>query len=354
MKVGILTFHRAHNYGAVLQCYALQETLRGMGHDVRVINYKQPFIEEVYSIFNLNRFVKLVLHHPRFAFRYLKNTRTRIITKNNFTSFVNQHLSLSEECESTSIPNNYDVYIIGSDQVWNSCLTGGLDKVFWGDFKQKASSHVIGYAISTSLSDISNLNKNTITQYIRKFKMLSVREKSLSSYLKQENLCLDVNICMDPTLIAEKEIWKTVCSHKYKNDKYVLIYQARGYEDNPMLLRQKAEELANKEHLKIIDLTSTIYPPEEFVGLFRYASCVITTSFHAVAFSIIFNRQLYAIALGDGHDSRYVDLLKAIGFEEAIVKPNFTPCLKQIDYNDINKNLAKLKIESIEFLKKAI
>ncbi len=354
MKIGILTFHRAHNYGAVLQCYGLQETLREMGHEVEVINYKQPFIEKVYTTFRTERFLKYVFKHPKQTYKYLINTRNRIITKNHFHTFINHHLSLSEECRSDSIPTNYDVYIIGSDQVWNSSLTGGYDKVFWGEFKHKSSANIIGYAISTSLSDISSIDTNIIKQRIANFKALSIREGSVFSYLKKECLCKDVSLCLDPTLISDVDIWNDICSQKYKYDKYVLIYQTRWYKDNPKLLQKKAEELAKKEHLKIVNLTNASCPIEDFIGLFRYASCVITTSFHAVAFSIIFNRPLFAIALGDGHDSRYVDLLSAIDYKEAIVSPTFIPYLYNVDYSVINSKLETLKSKSKDYLNRAL
>ena len=350
MKIGILTFHRAHNYGAVLQCYALQEVLKSMGHDVQVIDYRQPFIEDVYRTFNIRRFCRLALKHQKQALRYLAHISNRITAKRHFESFASQYLSLSKEADASHIPYDYDVYVIGSDQVWNSSLTGGLDCIYWGDFKHNPSSKIIGYAISTSLSDLAKFKKQQIEKYIDNFASLSVREESLSSYLKKERLCKDSTICLDPTLVADKNIWNSLVSNKTENKRYVLIYQARGYKKTPDLLRLKAKCLAKKEDLEIVDLSSKKYSPKEFIDFFRYASCVITTSFHGVVFSVIFNRPLYAIALRDGHDDRYTNLLKSLGAESLIVTPEFVPQRIPEIPEGINDRLSALREESVSFL----
>lgn len=353
MKIGILTFHRAQNYGAILQCYALQKILREMGHDVSVIDYNQKYIKKVYKIFDVQRFVQCALFHfhPRVALKYLWDVKTRITRKHNFENFIKENINLSEECDCSNIPNDFDLYIIGSDQLWNSSLTGSCDKIYWGEFFHKPSSSIITYAISTSLSDLSGINETFVKQHVKNFKSISVRETSLSLYLKEKCIAKDIIVCLDPTLIADKNIWESVCSHRFQDEKYVLIYRARGYKNNPELLKQKAEYLAKRENLRVIDITSANLPIEDFIGLFRYATCVITTSFHAVAFSIIFNKPFYAIALNDGHDSRYVDLLKSIGLESSIVRPDFIPQLVEVDYTIVNKNLSKLRSISIDYLK---
>ena len=354
MKIGILTFHRAHNYGAVLQCYALQEVLKSMGHDVQVIDYRQPFIEDVYRTFNIRRFCRLALKHQKQALRYLAHISNRITAKHHFESFANQYLSLSKEADAFHIPCDYDVYVIGSDQVWNSSLTGGFDRIYWGEFQHKSSSNIIGYAISTSISDLIKLKRSLVKKHISNFDSLSVREESLSSYLEKEGICKKSTICLDPTLVADKNIWNSIVSNRTENKRYVLIYQAREYEKIPDLLRLKAKCLAEKEDLEIVDLSSKKYSPKEFVEFFRYASCVITTSFHGIVFSVIFNRPLYAIALGDGHDDRYTNLLKSLGAESLIVTPEFVPQRIPEIPAGINDRISALREDSVSFLEESL
>ncbi len=351
MKIGILTFHRARNYGAVLQCYALQETLKQMGHDVWVINYRQTYVDDVYSIFNWTKFLRYIYHLQfTLVYVYLSNIQNRLRRKNNYEAFCSHYLHLTPECSLKNIPPDFDVYIVGSDQLWNSTLTGGIDKAYWGMFKRKKESFLISYAISTSIDNLMSLDYDFVKRSISNFNAISVREYSVKDYLLKERIGKNVTVCLDPTLIANKTVWDRLITDKYKDKRYVLIYQARPYKPNPQLLRQKALQLSQSAGLEVIDLSSGIYTPEEFVSLFRYATCIITSSFHAVVFSVIFKRKFFAIALGDGHDERYTDLLTSLSLKKTIVAPDFIPDLDEIDYNSIDVYLSKLRSESVNFL----
>lgn len=351
MKIGILTFHRAHNYGAVLQCYALQETFRKMGHEVWVINYKQPFIEKTYSVFCLEKFLRYVYHlNFNTALEYLRDIAARIKRRNNYVSFRNYYLQMTPTCLADNIPSNFDFYVLGSDQIWNSKLTGGIDPIYWGQFHRRIDSNIISYAVSTSLDDFNRINDEYVFKRLSEINAISVREKSFRNLLSKRYPSFDLKECLDPTLIADKDIWNNIISEKYKDKHYVLIYQARPYKPNLSLLNDKAKILSRKYNLDIVDLSSGSYTPQDFVSLFRYATCVITTSFHAVVFSILFERQLYAITLNDGHDGRYVDMLLSLSLEDVIVSPDFIPDLHSIDYSGVNGLLDKLKTKSISFL----
>lgn len=351
MKVGILTFHRAHNYGAVLQCYALQESFRRMGHEVWVINYQQTFIEKTYSVFRLEQLLRYV-YHLRFntLFDYIRDISARIKRRKNYVSFRNCYLQMTPICLADNIPSNFDLYVLGSDQIWNSKLTGGVDPIYWGQFHRRIDSTIISYAVSTSLDDFNKLNEEFVFNSLKKINAISVREKSFRDLLSKRYPSFDLKVCLDPTLVANKDIWNNLISEKYKDKHYVLIYQARPYKPNLSLLHDKAKILARKYNLDIVDLSSGSYTPQDFVSLFRYATCVITTSFHAVVFSVIFKKQLYAITLNDGHDSRYVDILSSLSLEDVIVSPDFIPDIHPIDYSGVDGLLDNLKAKSISFL----
>ena len=154
MKLGILTFHGAHNYGAVLQCYALQEVLTKMGHDVYVIDYRQPYINEVYKIFSfqiLKRKMKnlgAVADYVRYNIFRASAIKKR---REHFEEFTSKYLNLTLPCDAESVPVDFDAYIIGSDQVWSQVCTGGdFDDVYFGKFRRNEDSRVIGYAISSN------------------------------------------------------------------------------------------------------------------------------------------------------------------------------------------------------------
>ena len=133
MKIGILTFHCAHNFGAVLQTYALQEILKTMGHEVFIIDYRPKYIVDVYKIFNIRRFIsKSPITSLKKTLNEILNFRNRIFCYYKFNRFIKSYINLSHE---RTVSNIYDAYIIGSDQVWNPDITGGVfDKVFFAEF----------------------------------------------------------------------------------------------------------------------------------------------------------------------------------------------------------------------------
>lgn len=129
MEVGILTFSRVHNYGAILQCYALYESLKNLGHNVKIIEYKQPFLEASSRPFIFKAFINK-LTHPRSFLRYIKQYKSRVISEKQYNTFKSLYLDCTKPCDSKHIPPNFDLYIIGSDQVWGTNCTNGIDKVY--------------------------------------------------------------------------------------------------------------------------------------------------------------------------------------------------------------------------------
>ena len=123
MRIGILTFHYACNYGAMLQTYATQEFLRSMGHDVCVVDYRNKSVEEGYAAWNFK--IDLLKTLPRAFSRAMRNSR--------FRHFMKECLVLSKDPF-----DSFDVLLFGSDQIWNEIITGGFDKIYWGDFTTKA------------------------------------------------------------------------------------------------------------------------------------------------------------------------------------------------------------------------
>ena len=150
MKIGILTFHCAHNYGAVLQCYAMQEFLRCKGHDVEVINYRPKYLLEPYKTFKVKRFLsKKPIRLSKGVIIEFILFPTRLKRFNGFEKFIKNRLSLSEKATCSSISPKYDVYIAGSDQIWNPKITHGFDSVFFADFPFiKNMKKYISYAAS--------------------------------------------------------------------------------------------------------------------------------------------------------------------------------------------------------------
>lgn len=356
MRIGILTFHRAHNYGAVLQCYALQEVLRGMGHEVEVIDYRQKKIEDVYRVWRFKHF-KFVITDFSELFQYIGNYHTRKNKRKIFSEFRKKYLFLSRPCSQSDIPVDYDIYVIGSDQLWSlscvgyNCKKGAEDTVFMGDFNHAKSSKLIGYAISSNVDSINEIS-NKLNHYVDNFHALSFREQVIMQKVI-ELTGKNCSLCVDPTILLPSSLWEKMILNKRKllEDDYVLFYEARKSTGD--ILRNKCKELCYYNNLHFLDMSNMQYDVLEFISAFKYASCVITSSFHATVFSIIFERPLIAVKLNDGHDGRIINLLNQVGANNALFDVNFGKHIpSNFDYSVIRGNIEKMRIPSLEFLKK--
>lgn len=355
IQVGILTFHTAKNYGAVLQTFALYRVLQSLGADVHIIDYRPKYLAKQYrlldidSIFSgtLRRIIRNVLYNcfslPR-----------RIKMYKGFSTFLKKH--------TTSIPlykidNNIDLFVVGSDQVWNTQLTFDFDNYYWGDFISKKKSRKISYASSFGhLNYEEPILRNCANLLSQNFDALSIREKD-DAELLQRYTNKTINISIDPTLLLEKGQWSDIAIRPKLKEKFLLLYTLWPYEE----IKNAANDLAKQLDLKIIEIGSDIrkefddisslgYSPEEFIGLFEQATCILTSSFHGTIFSLIFNKPFYSFNLQNGSENRVSNLLESIGLQDRLIPlgdiPQFTP----IDYAPINIRLDALKKSSIEYL----
>ena len=357
MRIGILTFHCAHNYGAVLQCYAMQEFLRSKGLDVEIINYRPNYLLNPYKTFNVNRFLS------KNPIRILKGLiiefllfPVRLKRFFGFEKFINGRLSLSEKVTRSSISPNYDIYIVGSDQIWNPKITRGFDSVFFADFPfLKSTKKYISYAASMEAKALSDEQAAFFKKNLSNFDLLSVREDALKQIL-QPLTCKPISQVLDPVLMAPPQIWDRFSLDKKDVEKYVVVYQVRNHPDTLRIAHHIATQIGAKVkilvawlHTKSKDTDQTA-TPEKFVDYIRNASCVVTTSFHGSVFSVIFNRPFYTIRLNDGADTRSYSLLKSIGLEHRMIDTNDMPVFSKIDYSEINLKLDTLREKSQNYL----
>ena len=322
MKIGILTVHRAINVGAVLQCYALQETLKSLGHEVWVINYVQEKVERTdRPVYSLQGWFRLLggLHFRSFIC-YWKEWNKKRKAYHNFDSFLDNYLHCTSPCDERHIPQDFDVYVIGSDQLWNSNIFGYNEKVYWGNFNHPIDSKLVAYAPSTSVRNLEETGKEFVSKSLSKFDMLAVREKSVEKYLNSNFQVKNmVETVLDPTLLVNPTIWKNIEGDKYAGKKYVCVYEARPCRGQFGSLWKKAKILADKMGCDIINFELYKHSPLDYLDIIRHASCVMTSSFHGVVFSLIYNRPLIAVKYGDEQDERYVDLLRSVGAEDMLV-----------------------------------
>ena len=357
MKIGILTFHCAHNYGAVLQCYALQEVLKRMGHTVEVMDYRPAFLKTAYDIVSFRRI------YSRNPLKILKSLVSeflclpeRIRRYKGFDRFIKNRLRLS----SPDIPSDCDVYIMGSDQIWNPGITQGFDGVYFGYLPfSKGARKYLAYAASMEREVLADSEKDYLQKALCNFDTVSVRETHLANLL-QPLTEKKVSVVLDPTLLADSSVWNVFLGQRPMKRKYVLVYQVRVDENTLRIARHIAGQL-DAEVVAIASFPTwrrsrNLYktePPEAFVNWIKHASCVVTTSFHGTAFSIILNRPFYSLALGAG-DTRAVSLLKMVGLEERMIAKDSLPTFQEIDYEGrrVTDRLERYRKESCCFLEK--
>lgn len=357
MKIGIITFHRAENFGAVLQCYALQEFLKSQGHDVEIVDYRPDSIEKGYKYFNVKytgfiKFIKDIILNILPIFIKMKK-------KAKYRKFRDQHFNLSRPAfDSSQIDDKYDALICGSDQVWNLRLTEGIDSVYFLDIPTNAKK--IAFSCSSENKDYPRFDEEKVKleKMLSSFSYISVRENSLAEYLHY-HLHIDSVVTCDPTFLQKREFYMRLLSNPlFENNSYVLVYNLVETEKSIVFAKQYAKQ----ENLKVIVIHAgfrskfhgdiDIYDagPVELLNYINNAKVIITTSFHGLALSLIMNKQVCVI--DDGPNIRQKNLLKHLGLESIIVSENFN--FPYIDYKKINKEIQNYKEDSMEYLKMAL
>lgn len=337
MKVGILTFHDAHNYGAVLQAYALKKYITKLGYETKVINYHHYTIPDGYPKENneerwekFNSFIQELIDYD----------------ENVYTS--------EEELEKLDI----DFWICGSDQIWNPEITRGINKGFFLNFNTKGKK--ISYATSMGISELPKEYEEEFKKCINQLNEISVREEELKMYLEKLT-DKSVRKVIDPTFLLEKEEYsERILENNY--GEYVLINELVP----DIRLRQVAEKIAKEKNVKIIELNDKLKEEyfceqissasiNEYLTLFNNAKAIVTNSFHGTVFSIIFGKEFYTITRQQNRNSRMENILDIVNMSDRLIdKIEELQNVKPQDYIKAYENLDKEINKSKEFLKNVL
>lgn len=331
MKVGILTFHRANNYGAVLQCFALQTYLKKMGHEVEIVDYRQKNIEIIYNTFNWNAFIAW-LRHPKGLLYYLLKIKYRRNRNSLFNDFASLHLVKSVPYFGKGVLK-YDSLIYGSDQIWNPKLTGGkLDFVYLGNSKTSMQCKKIAYAISFENKPFSNDDLSLLKKALLNFSAFSLRENALCKYLGGLT-SLPLHVVADPTLLLNSNDYKEVIQKPKFSKKYVLVYAVGPKE----IALNVAKKIALERQYDIIDISEKNISPMEFLGYIWYAWYVVAVSFHGTVFSMLFKKDFYTVATGQTSDVRYYNLLSNLKMTDRCIT-RVPDIITAVDYSKFEDN----------------
>ena len=382
MKIGIVTYVKCDNYGAELQAFALQWKLNAMGYDAEVINLEKRNIDmkrnpDVIIGAIKQRLKKEGLKAVVSIFRKFKETKGRMQDEEKFKeknankhklfeAFFTNKIKHSAKYYSlddiTTAELDYDIYIAGSDQIWNYIHTDRLD-VYFLMFANRFKAKKISYAASISIYDIPKKWQPIYKKYFENIDYLSVRELHGAELVKKYSN-KTAEVVLDPTFLLSKADWEREVAHTLPVEgDYLLIYTLSG---SPHI-RKMAHNIANELGLKVVNIKSgykeepddgTIHfyeiGPKEWVGLWVKAKYVVTDSFHGTAFSINFNVPFTTLVNPSSMmNSRVLSILKITDLESRIVYDtidgNYAPVSTNVDFNNSNKILDEWRKKSLDF-----
>lgn len=361
MRIGILTFHEADNFGAVLQAYALRESLIVIcASEVSIINYHQKYISSPYMIFpkiTASSIMGRIKAYIGVTFRLVN----RVNRKRKFSDFRKHYLCVPKNCFNPLLYENaYDVFITGSDQVWNARITH-YDSTYFLDFCKYGEKR-ISYAASIGVDDIKPQEMNFLKNNICFLDFISVREKQSINLI--ECVCTKkVSHVLDPTLLVPTSHWLSICKNK-SPAQYILIYQLAGNDEVGKIAYLLSRRLSIDVKIISDSVRKNDYGfikeknlgPLDFLTLLRGATFVVTNSFHGTALSIMLSINFVAIPHRTT-GNRIRSLLETLKLEDRIVE-NSERITRDfpiaIDYTIPNKLLDEEREKSINFLKRAI
>lgn len=352
MNIAIITLYGDENYGNKLQNYALQEVIGSLGNKANTLIFSRSN-----NLFK--KFLSTFIIHTNNG-RKLKPLK-ELIRTHNFKTFSKKFLktNIIKGCEgryNDILEEKYDMFVVGSDQVWNPLFwsrSNGLDDVciYLLTFTKKRK---ISYAASFGITDISDKSKNLIENELKKFTAISVRELSGKSIL--ENMGLNSEVVLDPTLLLSRDNWKKLESNLIPvHEKFIMIYFLGEMEKS---IKNMIIQYAKSNNLKIIDIMDEkskyyVKGPELFIELIDKAEIVMTDSFHATVFSLIFHTKFAVFnrihSNKSDMSSRIISLFNTLDLKLSLSDNSnlfiFT------EFGEVDYKLSKEKDNSLNFLK---
>jgi hypothetical protein len=370
-KAGITTFHHSTSLGANLQAYGTQTFLEKNGFEAEFINYNRNYTQKKH------------VSHPNLITEIkgnLINNLAKIITRMNYKDnvlkgeklkdFRSNQLHIGSKIYNTidelkASPPNYDVFVTGSDQVWNPYTF--FQEAYFLTFAPKDSKK-IAYAPSIGVNQIDNDKKSIMKKYLNHVDYLSCREEQGAKVLAEVTGRNVVHV-LDPTLLLKPEDWNKIAIPPKIKRPYLLCY----FLGSMKYSRKIAERVAQKNNLDVVVIPSSIADnfsfakkqkgvgPREFLGLFKEASFICTDSFHGTAFAINYNKPFLSFRRRDYKDSltnvsRLESLTNILGISDRLLSPEskWNDDYLTLEYKSINKNLEKQRNISMDYFVKAL
>ena len=365
MRILTITCHDVYNAGASLQAYALQRHLAECGHDTEIINYKPDYLSGHYRYTTVNtrkydrsilRELYIITHLPR---RLKANMEGR---KQRFDQFRSEYFKLTskryQNCDELSEDAPIaDCYIAGSDQIWNPYLPNGADPSFYLQFAPD-DKRKISYAASFATDCLPEEHKQSVKPWLKRLDTVSVREQSGVGILHELGIEA-ISVC-DPVFLLERKEWQQLATQCLEDKPYVLIYDF----DESKVTQETALKLAKDIGAEVL----SVFPvrekrirsvravgPREFLSLILHAEAVVSNSFHATAFALIFHKELFVRLRDEDLNARMIDLLTAVGLKKRLMKDcGDLKAVDPINWTTVDCILNQRIVESKEYLASAI
>lgn len=361
MKIGIITFHRPINFGAALQAFALSKKLDSMNVQNEIIDYRNEVQERQINNtnFKLAKGVKSKIKCLLFGRAYKKKEK-------KFRGFLNNNVNISENIYTKQNINEtnkkYDMFMSGSDQVWNLNLTNKDYNYFLKFVKDKRQKK--SYASSFGYSSIPDEYKEESKKYLEQYMSIAVREQQGKNIIFNL-LNKECNVVLDPTLLLTKEEWLIYAKkpHFKIPEKYILLYAVSPTASDYNIARK----LAKREKMKVVLINYTMMHvigmkncldigPEEFLWLISNSSLVVTNSFHGTAFSINFNKPFFVrlSTKQNNGNSRIENLINLVDLKDRYIEEGSIKRNINIDWKKTNDRILVERKKSIEYLKSCV
>ncbi len=362
MKIATITFHDTYNFGATLQCVALSKYLSLQGHSVLVINYMPVYVLRKKSAFRVFHSIKnvhgVVPKCKAFlpAVQYFSHFFSLQRRNARYQAFLSHHADLTKPISDFEHlkPINADLYLCGSDQIWNPNLTGGsFDKAFFLAF---AKGRKAAYAVSTGEADLFACSTE-LRHLTAEFERISVRERKTAEALKSI-LEREIEAVLDPCLLLEEKDYLEMEIEIRIENPYVLVYNVFSASAAVDI----ALKIAGDKGLKIVDISPSPFVkipgsrkiddigPGEFLSYIRNADWVVTNSLHGTVFSILYQKCFFTVP-NRKRSGRIVELLKLLGLRDRLIQYEQLVTYEAIRYDEVYEKLNQARRHSYEFLK---
>lgn len=366
MRIKIITCHDVYNFGASLQAYALMKYLQQQNHNVEIIDYKPDYLSQHYNLLAVNnpdwnttiarKAVYLIAKFPGRVMALRRKYAFDRFTK-NYLHVTPVRYSSNQQLKEN--PPGADIFICGSDQIWNCFFPNGKDPAFYLDFVPR-HKRKISYAASFAVTQLPKECEKFVKDKTRSLDYISVRERSGLKILEGLGIKHGRHV-LDPAFLLSRQEWDNLCGCPIKGN-YVLVYDF----DRNDLIKEIAYTIARKQNLQIYSVNEykcnyahknfPFAEPSMFLSLIKNAAFIISNSLHGTIFSIIFEKNFCVVNRRESINARMADLLSILNLEDRLVtsERDMTNIIFNINYQDVNSKLQDLIWQSKEFLHKCV